>query len=301
MYFFHPGIVAKVCAIKSSPRYGKLCKFVLKEDVEETARCGQAAAIINVFLLGDMADEGCHVLEGHRVVLSEVIAECSPTDEHNFQLILWREKSRASMWVISGKGKVRANTVDGVKMLPVSCESDEKLKTLDTCYSNYFSDEEEKVMYESRESNLSQQVDCEKKENPHTITNNLCAADTNVSAGNPVRNCMGSVAVDTGMQSMAILQKPTPDGKGQAVSLCIQSANPTSEQPDIQCTQIEFSPARVSTRVWKDQDPCQPGACQLGVVTKALPQLLAPDCQVLSQSSVDESNGGGETVQRPGM
>ena len=70
--------------------------------------------MISAFLLGDLADEGSRICEGDRVVLAEVIVECSPTGEHQFQLIAWREKSQVSIWVINNKGKVRANTTGGI-------------------------------------------------------------------------------------------------------------------------------------------------------------------------------------------
>ncbi|KAJ7333685.1 hypothetical protein OS493_015767 [Desmophyllum pertusum] len=104
---FVQGIVVKVCPIKCSERYGKLCKILLKEDVEKPTR-NSPCARIHVFLLGDLADEGSRISEGNRVVLSEVVVECSPGDENQFQLIAWREKSQASIWVISNTGNVRA-------------------------------------------------------------------------------------------------------------------------------------------------------------------------------------------------
>ena len=96
--------------MKCSERFGKLCKILLKEDVGKSTGNSQLA-VISTFLLGDLADEGSRICEGDRVVLAEVIVECSPTGEHQFQLIVWREKSQASIWVINNKGKVRANTM----------------------------------------------------------------------------------------------------------------------------------------------------------------------------------------------
>ena len=111
--FYVLGTVVKVYPIKCSERFGKLCKLLLKEDAEKSTRNSQLA-VINTFLLGDLANEGSRICEGDRVVLAEVIVECSPTDEHQFQLILWRGKSQASIWVINNKGKVRANTAGGM-------------------------------------------------------------------------------------------------------------------------------------------------------------------------------------------
>lgn len=348
--FSHLGIVAKVCPIKCSERYGKLCKLVLKEDVENRTRHSQCA-IINVFLLGDVADEGCRICEGDRVVLSEVIAECSPTDEHHLQLIVWREKSQASLWVINHRGKVRANTVNGVTSLPVSSEEDLDVEK-STAAENDSSDEVENVIYESCEYNFTQQaadntqlkvgekrkgktqlgprgvtpsqvkrsmsnmvVLLEKIEGKQmvktlqqeesysnsasTCTNASVAGanvgNVNVSTGNPVNNCMPSIAVEAGGQSMVMSQKPAPGGNGQSLSLSIQSANPTAEQPaNVQCTHIELTPSGVSTRIWNGQTGTQPGqlrdARQFGAVAKDLPQLLAPDSQGHSQSTVVEGN-----------
>ena len=149
------GIVVKVCPIKTSERYGKLCKMVLKEDVEKPTR-NSPCAVINTFLLGDLADEGSRICEGDRVVLSEVIVECSPTGEHQFQLIAWREKSQASIWVINSKGKVRAN----VRTETVSTSSDEieepdVTKTAGTFDHSADSDEEEHILFESCEYDFS--------------------------------------------------------------------------------------------------------------------------------------------------
>lgn len=342
------GIVEKVYPLKSSPRYGKLCKLVLREDLESTTRHMQAA-IINVFLLGEVADEGHQICEGDRVVLSQVIAECSPTEEHHFQIVVWREKSPASIWVINDKGKVRANMVDGVTILPISCESEERLNTPETC--NDYSDEEGCVLYESCEYNFSQQAAdkvqpkvCGKRQGkfqlgPRGVTpsnvkrsaSNLvvlldknevkqsgktlqqgesskdASTCTNVStatesvdigAGSPVFNSMGpSIAVEAGTQSMIMSQRPAPGGNGQSLSLCIQSANPTAEQPsNMQCTHIELTPSGVSTRVWNDQSCFQSGQAtepsRFGAMMKDLPSLAARGSQGDSQSIVVDSKPG---------
>lgn len=145
------GIVARVFPIKESPRYGKLCKVVLSEDLEDAPMSKQLAAVINVFLLGELANEGSKICQGDRVVLLHVIAECSPTDEHHFQLLAWREKSPVSIWVISKNGKVIANKVDSITMLPVSLDSEENLKACDTCLDN--NAEEENDIFESHDNN----------------------------------------------------------------------------------------------------------------------------------------------------
>lgn len=145
----------KVCPIKCSERYGKLCKILLKEDVEKSTRNSQCA-VINTFLLGDLADDGSRICEGDRVVLSEVIVECSPTGEHQFQLIGWREKSQASIWVINSKGKVRANTTGEMATTPSDeVEEPEVTKTADNYGHSADSDEEENVLYESCEYDFS--------------------------------------------------------------------------------------------------------------------------------------------------
>ena len=337
---------------------------MLREDLETTTRHTRAA-IINVFLLGEVADEGRQICEGDRVVLSQVIAECSPTEEHHFQLVVWREKSPAAMWVINNKGKVRANTVDGVTTLPISSESEERLNTPETC--NDYSDEEGNVLYESCEYDFSQQAAdkvqpkvCGKRQGkfqlgPRGVTpsnvkrsaSNLVvlldknevkqsgktlqqgesskdtSTCTNVStatesvdmgAGSPVFNSMGpsiansmgpSIAVEAGTQSMVMSQRPAPGGNGQSLSLRIQSANPTAEQPsNMQCTHIEFTPSGVSTRVWNDQSCFQPGQApersQFGSMMKDLPSLAAPVGQGHSQSTVVDSKAGEDFEQTRG-
>ena len=124
-FLFLAGIVGQVFPIKNSERYGKLCKIVLREDLEKrTLR--STCATINAFLLGDLADEGDRIKEGDRVVLSEVVVECSPTDEHLYQLIAWREKSQASIWVINNKGNVRVNNASGNEKTQVNNAEDGK-------------------------------------------------------------------------------------------------------------------------------------------------------------------------------
>ena len=312
---------------------------MLKEDLETTARHAEAA-IINVFLLGEVADKGCQICEGDRVVLSQVIAECSPTEEHHCQLVVWREKSPASIWVINNKGKVRANTVDGVTTLPISSESEERLNTPETC--NDYSDEEGCVLYESCEYDFSQQaadkvqpkvsgkrqgkfqlgprgvtpsnvkrsasnlvVLLDKNEvkqsgktlqplesggDASTSTNvSTATASVDVGAGNPVFNSIGpSIAVEAGTQSMIMSQRPAPAGNGHLLSLRFQSATPSG----------------VSTRVWNDQTCFQSGQAagpsQFGAMLKDLPSLAAPGIQGNSQSIVEDSKAGEDTVQRQG-
>ncbi|XP_015768430.1 PREDICTED: uncharacterized protein LOC107346978 isoform X2 [Acropora digitifera] len=125
------GIVAKVFPAKESPRYEKLCKIVLSDDLEDAATSTQSAAVINVFLLGELADEGSEICEGDRVVLSQAVAECSPTEGHTFQLIAWREKSPVSLWIIGKNGMIRANTVGAVSSSSLRLNTGEKLKVSD--------------------------------------------------------------------------------------------------------------------------------------------------------------------------
>ena len=349
--FFYPGVVVKVCPIKHSERYGKLCKLVLKEDVEKVTRPFQQD-IMNVFLLGDVADEGGIICEGDRVVLSEVIAECSPTDEHHFQLIVWREKSQASIWIISERGKVRANMVNGVKLLRGSFEDESIVQNSTATENCAVSEEEEQVIYESCEYDFTQQTganepqrvgekrkekfqlgpkgvtpsDVKRKfvslnktevkqlektleqEESHTESTSTRAnvsaavgantANENTSAGNTANIALPSIAVETAGQSMVMSQNTTSGGNGQSLSVCVQSANPTAEQPcNVQCTHIELTPSGVSTRIWNGQssalqsrqlrDPSQFGVMPL----RDLPQLsVALDNQGYSQSTVAGSN-----------
>lgn len=132
--------------------------------MEKAARHAPCATI-NVFLLGDVADEGESVCEGDRMVLTEAIAECSPTNEHHFQLIVWREKSDVSVWVISKRGKVKANTVNGVDLLHRSTENGGEFEKGAATENGNDSEEEEHVIYQSCEYDFKEQnVDDEQPE-----------------------------------------------------------------------------------------------------------------------------------------
>jgi len=155
--FFVLGIVVKVFPIKCSERFGKLCKIMVKEDVEKSISNSQLA-VISTFLLGDLADEGSRICEGDCVVLAEVIVECSPTCEHPFQLIVWREKSQASIWVINNKGKVRANTAGGIATTsPDEAAIEEPVVTKTAVNSDVSvnSDEDLDMLFESCENDFS--------------------------------------------------------------------------------------------------------------------------------------------------
>ena len=158
------GTVVKVYPIKCSERFGKLCKILLKEDVEKLTRKSQLA-VISTFLLGDLADEGSRICEGDCVVLAEVIVECSPTGEHQFQLIVWREKSQASIWVINDKGKVRANTTGGMVATSIDeveeAESTTNKQTADNYDHGVDSDED---LFESCENDFSKSASKDGKE-----------------------------------------------------------------------------------------------------------------------------------------
>ncbi|CAH3194863.1 unnamed protein product [Porites evermanni] len=258
------GIVIKVFPVKNSERFGKLCKLVLKEDVEKAARHAPCATI-NVFLLGDVAKEGESVCEGDRMVLTEAFVECSPTNEHLFQLIVWREKSDVSVWVISKRGKVKANTVNGGDILHRSTENGGEFEKGAATENGNDSEEEEHAIYQSCEYDFTQQsVDDEQPERvgekrkgkfqlgPRAVTpshvkrslsNVVVLRDkststcTNASAelkisnvnasGNTANNALPSIAVEAGRQSMVMSQKAAPGGNGQSASLCLQSANGT--------------------------------------------------------------------------
>lgn len=132
--------------------------------MEKAARHAPCATI-NVFLLGDVADEGESVCEGDRMVLTEAIVECSPTNEHHFQLIVWREKSDVSVWVISKRGKVKANTVNGVDVLHRSSENGGEFEKGAATENGNDSEEEEHFIYQSCEYDFTQQsVDDEQPE-----------------------------------------------------------------------------------------------------------------------------------------
>lgn len=132
--------------------------------MEKAARYAPCATI-NVFLLGDVANEGESVCEGDRMVLTEAFVECSPTKEHLFQLIVWREKSDVSVWVISKRGKVKANTVNGVDILPRSSENRREFEKGAATENGNDSEEAENVIYQSCEYDFTQRsVDDEQSE-----------------------------------------------------------------------------------------------------------------------------------------
>ena len=163
--FYVLGTAVKVYPIKSSERFGKLCKLLLKEDVEKSTRNSQLA-VISTFLLGDLANEGSRICEGDHVVLAEVIVECSPTGEHQFQLIVWREKSQASIWVINNKGKVRANTTGGMATTSSDGVEAEKIATNNKqTADNYdFSSDSDEDLFALCESDFSKSTSKDGKE-----------------------------------------------------------------------------------------------------------------------------------------
>ena len=362
------GIVVKVYPIKCSEKYGKLCKIVLREDVEKRTRYSPCATI-NAFLLGDLADEGSKISEGDRAVLSQVIVECSPIDEHQFQLIAWREKSQASIWVINDKGHVRANITNtnqisfednvenanttenyncsadsGDEENDESCQYDflkemsterqglrktkqkvferrkgklhlgpkgvtpstshvrrkvsdvvvildrsegkTKLKTLqENEYSskNPSSDSPSKVVSRKQNNNSCKNVGNDAPKSAY-------AGDENVKASPaPAVSPVPNMAVETAGQSVLMSQK-TGLGAGH-LSLSIQSGDP--HQPsNVQCTHIELTPARVSTRIWNsDLQAGQMGdQCQMSAVPSDLPQLMALGAGGANCQNNDEDN-----------
>lgn len=325
-FIFYAGIVAKVFPAKKSPRYEKLCKIVLSEDLEDAAASAQSAAVINVFLLGELADEGSEICEGDRVVLSQVVSECSPTEGHSFQLIAWREKSPVSLWVISKNGKVRANTVGGVSSSSLCLSTVEKLKVSDmdldkngeeksdSDFSEQTGDEthkqkgrgkkRRKFLHGSkgvtpshagrRVNNLVLLKECHKSKNNNPSTEEV---GESVNSEGTVVNGLESIAVETSTQEMKVTKTPTRDGKGQSLRLSIKSASPTPEQPsNVQCAHIELSPSGFSTRVWNDQSTLFSGqrtdSGQFVSVDNDLPTSPASANLVPSQSTVISKQAG---------
>ena len=156
------GTVVKVYPIKCSERFGKLCKILLKEDVEKSTRKSQLA-VISTFLLGDLADEGSRICEGDCVVLAEVIVECSPTGEHQFQLIVWREKSQASIWVIDDRGKVRENTMAATSVDEVE-KGEITTNNKQTAYNYDYGADSDEDLFESCEKDFSKSTSKDGKE-----------------------------------------------------------------------------------------------------------------------------------------
>lgn len=125
-------------------------------------------AVISTFLLGELADEGSRICEGDCVVLAEVIVECSPTGKHQFQLIVWRQKSQASIWVINNKGKVRANTTEGVATTSIDeIEKAEITTNNKQTADNYmydFSSDSDEDLFASCENDFSKSTSKDGKE-----------------------------------------------------------------------------------------------------------------------------------------
>lgn len=123
-------------------------------------------AVINTFLLEDLADEGSRISEGDCVVLAEVIVECSPTGEHQFQLIAWREKSQASIWVINNKGKVRSNTPEGMATTSIDEVEEAEITTNNKPTADNYDDsaDSDEDLFESCESDFSKPTSNDGKE-----------------------------------------------------------------------------------------------------------------------------------------
>ena len=320
-FIFYTGIVAKVFPAKESPRYEKLCKIVLSDDLEDAATSTQSAAVINVFLLGELADEGSEICEGDRVVLSQAVAEFSPTEGHTFQLIAWREKSPVSLWIISKNGMIRANTVGGISSSSLRLNTGEKLKVSDmdpdkdveeksdSDFSEQTGDETHKQKGRGKKrrqflrgskgvtpshagrrvNNLVLLKECHKSKNSHPSTEEV--------GEETVVNGIGSIAVETSTQAMKVTKTPTYDGKGQSLSLSIKSASPTPEQPsNVQCAHIELSSSGFSTRVWSDQSTLFSGqrkdSAQFVSVDNDFPTSPTSANRVSSQSTVKSKQEG---------
>ena len=390
-FLFILGIVVKAYPIKPSERYNKLCKIVLKEDVEKPTR-NSPHAVINTFLLGELAHEGGRICEGDRVVLSEVVVEFSPTDEHQFQLIVWRKKSQASIWVINSNGKVRANirTEAGTSTSSDEFEEPRDAKRTEKIHHGTDSDEGEHIIYESRENVFSkstsehgqgikktkqkvfetrkgkfhlgpkgvtpttshvrrrssdlvvlldkgeakrvmktfqedeyhtrgQSKNAHSKDQPRTLSRDCCkeastytpantpagpsnAGKPNASTPNASEQGVGNVnasiappgtqipkkAVESDGQTMIMSPKTGPKGT-RLLSLSIQSTNP--DQPsNIQCTHIEMTPSRVSTRIWNGGPHAMRDQPQLSAVPDDLPQFLAPEAGISSTKACEEED-----------
>ena len=328
-FIFYAGIVAKVFPAKESPRYEKLCKVVLSDDLEDAATSTQSAAVINVFLLGELADEGSEICEGDRVVLSQAVAECSPTEGHTFQLIAWREKSPVSLWIIGKNGMIRANTVGGVSSSSLRLNTGEKLKVSDmdpdknveeksdSDFSEQTGDETHKQKSRGKKGKkflrgskgvtpshvgrrvnnlvLLKEFHQSKNSNPSTEE-----VGERVNSEGTIVNGIGSIAVETSRQAMKVTKTPTHDGKGQSLSLSIRNASPTPEQPsNVQCAHIELSPSGFSTRVWSDQSTLFSGqrkdSAQFISVDNDFPTSPASANPVSSQSTVESKQAGDNT------
>ena len=285
---FLAGIVGQVFPIKSSERYGKLCKIVLREDLEKrTLR--STCATINAFLLGDLADEGDRIKEGDRVVLSEVVVECSPTDEHLYQLIAWREKSQASIWVINNKGNVRVNNASGNEKTQVNNAEDGKNLT---CSAD--TDDEETAVQETSEPGFyivkktSTGEEGRGRSKPKIFGKrkgkfHLGPKGVTPSKSHVMRKVSDAVVViDKSEVTKRLIQKDEMGGV-EHLSLSVQNGSP-NQPSNVLCTHTELSPAGVSTRICEaDMKAGQMrDQSQTSTVPSDLLQLKAPEASALS-------------------
>lgn len=289
-FLFLAGIVGQVFPIKSSERYGKLCKIVLREDLEKrTLR--STCATINAFLLGDLADEGDRIKEGDRVVLSEVVVECSPTDEHLYQLIAWREKSQASIWVINNKGNVRVNNASGNEKTQVNNAEDGKNLT---CCAD--TDEEETVMQETSEpgfyivkkTSTGEEGRRRRRSKPKIFEKrkgkfHLGPKGVTPSKSHVMRKVSDAVVVIDKSEVTKRLSQKDEMGGVEHLSLSVQNGSP-NQPSNVQCTHTELSPAGVSTRICEgDMKAGQMrDQSQKSTVPSDLLQLKAPEASALS-------------------
>lgn len=287
---FLAGIVGQVFPIKSSERYGKLCKIVLREDLEKrTLR--STCATINAFLLGDLADEGDRIKEGDRVVLSEVVVECSPTDEHLYQLIAWREKSQASIWVINNKGNVRVNNASSNEKTQVNNAEDGKNLT---CCAD--TDEEETVVQETSEpgfyivkkTSTGKEGRRRRRSKPKIFEKrkgkfHLGPKGVTPSKSHVMRKVSDAVVVIDKSEVTKRLSQKDEMGGVEHLSLSIQNGSP-NQPSNVQCTHTELSPAGVSTRICEgDMKAGQMrDQSQTSTVPSDLLQLKAPEAIALS-------------------
>ena len=275
--------------------------------MEKAARHA-ACATINVFLLGDVANEGESVCEGDRMVLTEAFVECSPTNEHLFQLIVWREKSDVSVWVISKRGKVKANTVNGGDILHRSTENGGEFEKGAATENGNDSEEEEHVIYQSCEYDFKEQsVDEKQPERVGEKRKGKFQLGPRGVAPSHVKRSLSNVVVlhdkvnDAHMaktlQHEESYTKSTSTCTNASAELNISNVNASGNTANNALPSIAVEAGRQSMVMSQKAAPGGNGQFASlclqsanGTPLRDLPQLMAIDSERHSQSTVGESN-----------
>ena len=235
-------------------------------------------------------------------MLTEAFVECSPTKEHLFQLIVWREKSDVSVWVISKRGKVKANTVNGVDILPRSSENRREFEKGAATENGNDSEEAENVIYQSCEYDFTQRsVDDEQSETVGEKRKGKFRLGPRGVTPSHVKRSLSNVVVMRDKENNAhvakTLQREESYTKSKSTCTNTSNVNARGNTANIALPSTAVETGRQSMLMSQKAAPGGNGQSASLCLQSAdstplrdLPQLMAIDSERHSQSTVGESN-----------